>query len=43
MSLVKSMTLMEIMKIVSKLVLIFDCNLVSPYRDWTVHNDWFVK
>lgn len=34
---------MEMNKLIPELVLRFDISLADPSRDWTVHNDWFVR
>lgn len=39
----KSVTLMEMMKIIPELVLNFDFSFAYPLKEWSVRNDWFVK
>ena len=34
---------MEMMKIIPELVLSFDLSFAYPLKEWSVHNDWFVK
>ena len=34
---------MELSKLIPELVLRFHFDLVNPEREWTVHNDWFVR
>lgn len=39
----KNTSLMEINKLLTELVMRFDFVVGDPGREWTVHNDWFVK
>ena len=34
---------MEINKLIPELVTRFNFELEDPEREWTVHNDWFVR
>ena len=34
---------MEINKLLPEVVMRFDFEFEDPEREWTVHNDWFVK
>ena len=39
----KNTSLMEINKLLPGLVMRFDFVFGDPGREWTVHDDWFVK
>ena len=34
---------MEIKKLIPELVMRFEIEFEVPEREWTVHNDWFVR
>ena len=39
----KSLSLMEMNKLIPELVLRFDISTAEPDCDWAVHNNWFVE
>lgn len=39
----KSVSIMEMNKLIPNLVLGWDFEMADPKQDWTYHNDWFVR
>lgn len=39
----KNIALMEVNKLLPEVVMRFDLEFEEPEREWTVHNDWFVR
>lgn len=39
----KNIALMKVNKLLPEVVMRFDLEFEEPEREWTVHNDWFVR